>query len=250
MLERELHDAQNELDAVQEEKRRIDAQNDQQRKEIRSLTIELNTLKGEAEEGRRESTSTSRRNRDNRSGYEYQPKSDYGDSRADTASDRNSVVLYNKRPPLPKRDTQTLPTVGVRVATNAQAIARFSYEGSRDFNSSPMHKGTKMTVIKYNDAKDWALVSFDGMTTWEPVSYLEVEEEDKTRVMRPRSQHVPSVEGASSKRRGLVIANFDGIDKSEMSVQKGEIVQVLKEEGEWLLGTVGTRVGEAVRGET
>lgn len=250
MLERELHDAQNELDAVQEEKRRIDAQNDQQRKEIRSLTIELNTLKGEAEEGRRESTSTLRRNRDNRSGYEYPPKSDYGDSRADTASDRNSVVLYNKRPPLPKRDTQTLPTVGVRVTTNAQAIARFSYEGSRDFNSSPMHKGTKMTVIKYNDAKDWALVSFDGMTTWEPVSYLEVEEEDKTRVMRPRSQHVPSVEGASSKRRGLVIANFDGIDKSEMSVQKGEIVQVLKEEGEWLLGTVGTRVGEVVRGET
>ena len=40
-----------------------------------------------------------------------------------------------------------------------------------------------------------------------------------------------------------MIANFDGIDKSEMTVQKGEIVQVLKEEGEWLLGTVGTRVG-------
>ena len=28
VLERELHDAQNELDSVQEEKRRIDAQND------------------------------------------------------------------------------------------------------------------------------------------------------------------------------------------------------------------------------
>ena len=120
-------------------------------------------------------------------------------------------------------------------------MARYSYEGSRDFNSSPMHKGTRMTLIKYNDAKDWALVSFDGMTTWEPVSYLDVEESSS--VSRPRSQHIPSLDGATTKRRGLVIANFDGIDKSEMTVQKGEIVQVLKEEGEWLLGTVGTRVG-------
>ena len=97
-----------------------------------------------------------------------------------------------------------------------------------------------MTLIKYNDAKDWALVSFDGITTWEPVSYLDVEEGNS--VSRPRSQHIPSLEGTTTKRRGLVIANFDGIDKSEMTVQKGEIVQVLKEEGEWLLGTVGTRV--------
>lgn len=108
-----------------------------------------------------------------------------------------------------------------------------------------MHKGTKMIVLKYNDAKDWALVSFDGITTWEPVSFLDVEEDGGV-LSRPISQHLSSVDGGTSKRRGLVIANFDGIDKSEMSVQKGEIVQVLKEEGEWLLGTVGTRVSDVV----
>ena len=111
VLERELHDAQNELDSVQEEKRRIDAQNDQQRKEIRSLTIELNTLKGEMADSTREPISTPRRNRDNRSGFDRQPRNDRSETCIESNSDRNSMVLYNKRPPLPKRDNQSQKTV-------------------------------------------------------------------------------------------------------------------------------------------
>ena len=227
---------------MQEQKRRIEAQNDQQRKDLRAITIELNTLKAELNDQPRDtSSSTSRRYRGGNS-RDYQPRDASSDSRnSEPAEYGSSVVLYNKRPALPKRDTQPVQTVGLWDRCHLQAVARYSYEGSRDFNSSPMHKGTRMTLIKYNDAKDWALVSFDGMTTWEPVSYLDVEESSS--VSRPRSQHIPSLDGATTKRRGRVIANFDGIDKSEMTVQKGEIVQVLKEEGEWLLGTVGTRVG-------
>ena len=44
------------------------------------------------------------------------------------------------------------------------------------------------------------------------------------------------------KRRALVIADFEGVDRSELSVHKGELVMVSREEGEWLLGEVGSRV--------
>ena len=43
-----------------------------------------------------------------------------------------------------------------------------------------------------------------------------------------------------------VIADFEGLDGSEMTVKKGEVVQIVKEDGEWLFGTVGARVSLVV----
>ena len=113
-----------------------------------------------------------------------------------------------------------------------------------------------MTVLKYKETRDWVLVQLGNIQTWEPVSYLSIQEGSSgtsgssgasarsSHYGRPQSTHLPNVNAHlnSNKRRGLVIADFDGIDKSEMTVRKGEIVQISKEDGEWLLGSVGARV--------
>ena len=115
-----------------------------------------------------------------------------------------------------------------------------------------MRCGDKMNVLKYSDGRDWAYVCLNGENTWEPVSYLEITKKKRGSVSgRPRSTHNvsvtsgtnPVVSGSSTvKRRGLVIADFEGVDRSELTVRKGELVMVSREEGEWLLGEVGNRV--------
>lgn len=46
-----MRDTQNELDYVQSDRRKAEAQVDSQKKELRSLKIELNTLRAELNEG-------------------------------------------------------------------------------------------------------------------------------------------------------------------------------------------------------
>ena len=101
-----------------------------------------------------------------------------------------------------------------------------------------------MTILRYDETHDWAYVNLNGSNTWEPVSYLSVDEEGTgSQFRRPRSTHLSSVSsGAGNRKRALVIADFEGIEKSEMTVKKGELVMVSREEGEWLLGEVGSRV--------
>lgn len=101
-----------------------------------------------------------------------------------------------------------------------------------------------MKVLKYKDTRDWVLVQLDNIQTWEPVSYLSIQEpSNRTSYTRPQSMHISAVTAHNNnKRRALVIADFEGIDQSEMTIRKGEIVQVMKEDGEWLLGSVGARV--------
>ena len=134
----------------------------------------------------------------------------------------------------------------------------YDYEGSRESNSLPMRCGDTMNVFKYSDTRDWAYVCLNGENTWEPVSYLDITKKKRgsgSGSGRPKSTHNvslnPSVSGTSStvtsggsavKRRALVIADFEGVDRSELSVHKGELVMVSREEGEWLLGEVGSRV--------
>ena len=122
-----------------------------------------------------------------------------------------------------------------------------------------MRKGDRMTVLKYKETRDWVLVQLGNIQTWEPVSYLSIQDGSSgsggssgtsgtsarsSQYGRPQSTHLSNINAHlnSNKRRGLVIADFDGIDKSEMTVRKGEIVQISKEDGEWLLGSVGARV--------
>ena len=120
----------------------------------------------------------------------------------------------------------------------------YDYEGNSAFNSSPMRKGDVMTVLKYNDNRDWVLVQLDNTQTWEPVSYLSIQNNDnRESYSRPKSKHMTAINARSSdKKRAKVIADFDGIDRSEMPIRRGEIVQISKEDGEWLLGSVGNRV--------
>ena len=102
-----------------------------------------------------------------------------------------------------------------------------------------------MTVIRYNDSKDWAYVNLNGNMTWEPVSYLDISTVPKpAKLKRPQSIHGKDVTAMTGGllRRAKVIADFEAVDKTEMSVRSGEIVIVLKEEGEWMLGEVGARV--------
>ena len=105
-----------------------------------------------------------------------------------------------------------------------------------------------MTILKYKETRDWVLVQLGNIQTWEPVSYLSIQDNSSrsSNYARPQSTHLSNINAQmnSSKRRGLIIADFDGIDKSEMTVRKGEIVQISKEDGEWLLGSVGARVSE------
>lgn len=117
-----------------------------------------------------------------------------------------------------------------------------------------MRCGDTMNVLKYSDSRDWAYVCLNGENTWEPVSYLEITKKKRGSVSgRPKSTHNVSVNlpvnasntvpsGGSGKRRVLVIADFEGVDRSELTVHKGELVMVSREEGEWLLGEVGNRV--------
>ena len=103
-----------------------------------------------------------------------------------------------------------------------------------------------MTVIRYNDSKDWAYVNMNGSLTWEPVSYLDISTVPKpAKFKRPQSVHIKDVNAMTGGilRRAKVIADFEAVDKTEMSVRAGEIVVILKEEGEWMLGEVGARVG-------
>lgn len=122
-----------------------------------------------------------------------------------------------------------------------------------------MHCGDVMSVLRYSDGRDWAYVCLNGENTWEPVSYLEISTKKKRvpSTSRPKSTHavsvtnsmnsnapnLPSGGGSTTKRRALVIADFEGVDRSELTVHKGELVMVIREEGEWLLGEVGSRVG-------
>lgn len=107
-----------------------------------------------------------------------------------------------------------------------------------------MRKGDVMTVLKYNDNRDWVLVQLDNIQTWEPVSYLSIQNNDNRKsYSRPKSKHISAINAhTGDKKRAKVIADFDGIDRSEMTIRKGEIVQISKEDGEWLLGSVGSRV--------
>lgn len=119
-----------------------------------------------------------------------------------------------------------------------------------------MRCGDTMNVLKYSDSRDWAYVCLNGENTWEPVSYLEIAKKKRGSISgRPKSTHNVSVNpsgsstsgtvttgGSTVKRRALVIADFEGVDRSELTVHKGELVMVSREEGEWLLGEVGSRV--------
>lgn len=119
----------------------------------------------------------------------------------------------------------------------------YDYEGNREFNSAPMRKGDKMTVLKYKDTGDWVLVQLDSLQTWEPVSYLSIQDSNKSSgYTRPRSTHLSGKSVSNNRKKAVVIADFEGIDHSEMSVKKGEIVQISKENEEWLYGSVGARV--------
>ena len=109
-----------------------------------------------------------------------------------------------------------------------------------------MRRGATMTVIRYNDSKDWAYVNMNGSLTWEPVSYLDISTVPKpAKFKRPQSVHIKDVNAMTGGilRRAKVIADFEAVDKTEMSVRAGEIVVILKEEDEWMLGEVGARVG-------
>lgn len=119
----------------------------------------------------------------------------------------------------------------------------YDYEGNRELNSAPMRKGDKMTVLKYKATGDWVLVQLDSIQTWEPVSYLSIQDSNKSNgYTRPRSMHLSGKSVSNNRKKAVVIADFEGIDHSEMSVKKGEIVQISKENEEWLYGSVGARV--------
>ena len=97
VLEKELADTQVELDYLQQDKRKAEALVDTQKKELRSLKIEVNTLRAELNEG----VSKPSRPRDQ---PQPQPQS------------QESVVLYNRKPALPKREPQNAITVRFRRA--------------------------------------------------------------------------------------------------------------------------------------
>ena len=98
MLQKELNDAQSELDYVQADKRKAEALVDSQKKELRALKIELNTLRAELDEG-------CSRDRDRDRDRDYRNNGEKGQERQD------SVVLFSRKPILPKRDNQPSATV-------------------------------------------------------------------------------------------------------------------------------------------
>ena len=103
VLEKELRDTQNELDYVQEEKRKVEALADSQKKELRSLKVELNTLKAELNEGVSKSSSR------NASSFRVSLLIFWLFKQA--ADEQDSMVLYNSRPSLPKREKTNQPIV-------------------------------------------------------------------------------------------------------------------------------------------
>ena len=110
-----------------------------------------------------------------------------------------------------------------------------------------MKKGTEMTVLKYNTSRDWTFVNINGTTTWEPTSYLQINDKKKSESgSRPFKTHSREIVTGVGSQRAIVIADFEGLDGSEMTVKKGEVVQIVKEDGEWLFGTVGARVSLVV----
>lgn len=107
-----------------------------------------------------------------------------------------------------------------------------------------MKKGTEMTVLKYNTTRDWTFVNINGTTTWEPTSYLQVNDKKKSESTgRPAKTHSREIVNGVGSQRAIVIADFEGLDSSEITVRKGEVIQIVKDDGEWLFGTVGARVG-------
>lgn len=119
----------------------------------------------------------------------------------------------------------------------------YDYEGNKEYHSLPMKKGTEMTVLKYNTSRDWTFVNMNGTTTWEPTSYLQINDKKKSEsTSRPFKTHSREIVTGVGSQRAIVIADFEGLDGSEMTVRKGEVVQIVKEDGEWLFGTVGARV--------
>ena len=257
MVEKELKEAQEEVDSLQAAKRSLEAQLDDQKKQLRSLNIEVNTLRGELDsqshksrssEGKRmlcsSDDSRQMRQSDNSYSTRYSDEPRQARQSENTRQARqteSTMVVYNRQPDLPRRDDSHL-TVSALLSLHLQAIALYDYEGNRDFNSLPMRKGQEMTVIKYNNSHDWAFVSFNGVTTWEPSSYLRVTENRAGGSERPSKTHSREIISGVGSQRAIVIADFEGIDRSEMTVKKGEIVQIVKEDGEWLFGTVGARV--------
>ena len=111
VLEKELAETQAEVDDLQKSKRSLEIQLDDQKKQLRALNIELNTLRAEVD-----SRGNSRQVVEDRSDKRHSPYRvdlDSINQFQEESSRDTGLVVYNRRPELPRRENNVIGVVGM-----------------------------------------------------------------------------------------------------------------------------------------
>lgn len=120
-----------------------------------------------------------------------------------------------------------------------KAIAIFPWYARKE-NQLSFPKGAVITVRKQSDS--WWAGELDGRVGWFPKSYVKVFRGQKRESVAEEAASMASTPQEKAKYRAVYA--YEAVEKSELSFQAGDIIEVSSQSGSWWEGECKGRKGQ------
>uniref|UniRef100_A0A8C9ST02 Intersectin 1 n=1 Tax=Scleropages formosus TaxID=113540 RepID=A0A8C9ST02_SCLFO len=135
-----------------------------------------------------------------------------------------------------------------------QAQALYPWRAKKD-NHLNFNKNEVITVLEQQDM--WWFGEVQGQRGWFPKSYVKLisgptrsslsiesgSSESPPTVKRPTPSPSKPLETGEGKREYIAMYTYESSEQGDLTFQQGDVIVVLKKEGDWWTGAVGDRTG-------